>query len=83
MVPQTNSQLKVPSLRVGKNMISTLRREIIFSNFRLIATWVRAAPISVFSLFYNANIVYNILKEFKSYGLTNKFKIKGSLTKGW
>ena len=52
-------------------------------NFRLIATWVRAVPISVFSPFYNANIVYNILKEFKSNGPTNKFTIKGSLTKGW
>ena len=53
------------------------------SNFHLLATWVRAAPISVFSLFYDANIVYNTLKEFKSNGLTNKFTIKGSLAKGW
>ena len=30
MVPQTNSQLKVPSLRVGKNLTSTLRRAISF-----------------------------------------------------
>ena len=80
MVPQTNSQLKVPSLRVGKNLISTLRRAIIFSNFHLLATWVRAAPISIFALFYNANFVYNILQEFESNGFTNKFAIKGSFT---
>ena len=73
----------VPSLKVGKDLISTLKRAIIFSNFHLLATLVRVAPISVFSLFYNANIVYNILKEFKSNGPTNKFTIKGSLTKGW
>ena len=57
MVSQTNSQLKVPSLSVGKNMTSTLRWAIIFSNFQKLATWVLAAHISIFSLFHNANFV--------------------------
>ena len=83
MGSQTNSQLKVSSLSVGNNLTTTLRRANIFSNYHLLATLVRAASISVFSLFYNANFVYNILQDFESNGLTNKFTTKGSLTEHW